>query len=454
MTSASGKALGPGAVRAAADAVLDWPGADAVEVVVTGSDTALTRYARSEVIQNTVRREVRAQVRVVVGERVAVAATNQLDPDSMKVAAASALEATRSSRPDPDFPGLPSPGKVGRAEALMKWDEATASATPAQRAELVGELVDASGSSDAAGIFETSAHYFGVVNSHGIDCWDAHTRCTTSCLVDEGGTGWGERSSHAMSEVDVAAVARTAATKARLSAAPVEAEAGAYEVVLEPSATALLLDYLSYMGLGAKQVMDGESFLSSRRGEEVAAPSVTVDDDVQDPLSVGIGFDLEGAPRKKVSVIKGGRAVGPVTDLRTAPKLGLAPTGHFSGSAEFGPYASNVVLRHGDKTPAELIEGVEAGFLVTRFHYVNVLDRPTTLLTGMTRDGTFRIRGGELAEPVHNFRFSQSVLDALRDTVAIGADPCCFAPDFGSFGSTVAPSLRVGRFYFASTTSH
>jgi PmbA protein len=454
MTVASGKSLDPGAVRAAADAILGLPGADSVEVVVTGSDTALTRYARSEVIQNTVRRELRAQVRVVVGEKVAAAATNQLDQDSMKVAAARALEATRSSRPDPDFPGLPSPSKVGRAEALMRWDQATASASPAQRAERVAELVHASGSSDAAGIFETSAHYFGVLNSQGIDCWDAHTRCVTSCLVDEGGTGWGERSSHAMSEVDVEAVARTAATKARLSTGPVEAEAGPYEVVLEPSATALLLDYLSYVGLGAKQVIDGESFLSTRRGEEVAAPSVTVADDVYDPLSVGIGFDLEGVPRKKVSVIKEGRAVGPVTDLRTAPRLGLAPTGHFSGSTEFGPYASNVVLRPGDKAPNELIEGVRDGVLVTRFHYVNVLDRPSALLTGMTRDGTFRIRDGEVAEPVHNFRFSQSVLDALRDTVEIGADASSFAPDFGSFGSTVAPSLRVGSFFFASTTSH
>jgi PmbA protein len=83
-----------------------------------------------------------------------------------------------------------------------------------------------------------------------------------------------------------------------------------------------------------------------------------------------------------------------------------------------------------------------------------VLDRPATLLTGMTRDGVFRISKGEVAEPVHNFRFAQSVLDALSATRGVGRDLAAFAPDYGSFGSTVAPALHIGEFRFASKTSH
>ena len=85
---------------------------------------------------------------------------------------------------------------------------------------------------------------------------------------------------------------------------------------------------------------------------------------------------------------------------------------------------------------------------------MNVLDRPATLLTGMTRDGTFRISDGEVAEPVHNFRFAQSALEALAATTGIGSEAHSFAPDYGSFGSVVAPALRVGSFNFASNTSH
>lgn len=450
-----GRPISPGAARAAASAVMDLPGADHVEVVVSGSDVALTRYAGSEIIQNTVRSELRAHVRVVIGNRSAVAATNQLDAASMVRAGESALQAATASPADEAFPGLASPERVGRADGTFRWDNATASATPADRAAAVRGILSASGASNAAGVFETSSHCHAVMNSLGIDCWDVFTRCVTTCLVDQdGGTGWAEASSHDMARIDVEAVARRAAGKAAKSRAPRQADPGVYEVVLEPPATAMLVDYLSYMGMGAKQVIDGESFLTSRAGEIVAAGSITIADDVFDDLSVGIGFDFEGVPKKSLAIIDRGRAVGPVTDLRTAKELGVSSSGHASGSAEFGPYASNTILRPGDVPKEDLIAGVADGILVTRFHYVNVLDRPTTLLTGMTRDGTFRIRNGEVAEPVQNFRFSQSVLGALAATTAVGSDATAFAPDYGSFGSNVAPSLRVGEFNFASVTSH
>lgn len=452
---ARGHSLNGGLVRQAAAPILDFPEADGVEVVVTASDTALTRYALSEIIQNTVRSEVRAHVRVVVGGKYAIAATNQLDEDSMRSTAARALEAARASRPDPDFPGLPSPERVGRAEGVFRWDDETFGATPERRAAAVRTLLATAGSSNAAGIFETSSHCFGVINSKGVDCFDRFTRCVTTCLVDtDGGTGWGEASSHALSEVDVEGAARRAADKARDSKDPVSAEPGEYQVVLEPPASAMLMEYLAYMGFGGKQVLDGESFLSSRAGDTVATGEITVADDVYDPLSVGIGFDFEGVPKRVVTVIDKGHAVAPVTDLRTAPKLNLAPSGHFSGSVEYGPHASNVVLRPGTQSREQLIAGVTDGVLVTRFHYVNLLDRPATLLTGMTRDGTFRIREGEVAEPINNFRFSQSVLAALAATTGVGSDIAAFAPDFGSFGSNAAPSLRIDGFRFASTTSH
>jgi predicted Zn-dependent protease len=441
--------------RRVAQSVLDIPGADGVEVVMSASTVGLTRYALSQIIQNTVRKEIRAYVRVSLGDRTGSASTTQLTSENLQRAAQNALEAARASRPDPDFPGLPDPDEAGRAEGVFRWDDATAARTPAERAARVSEILKSSASDNAAGIFETSAHAYAVHSSTGIDCFDAYTRCNTTCLVDTGeATGWGDASSHSFDGVDVEGAARRAADKAALGAGARDAEPGAYQVVLEPAAVAVMLDYLSYVGLGAKQVIEGESFLSTRTGDQVGAPSITVADDVWHPDSVGLGFDLEGVPKQRVAVIDAGRAIGPVTDLRTARKLGAPNTGHYSGSNEYGPYASNIVLEAGDKSLEELIGAVADGFLVTRFHYVNVLDRPTTLLTGMTRDGVFRISDGEIAEPVHNFRFAQSVLDAFTSVQGVGKDLFAFAPDYGSFGSVVAPALHVGEFHFASRTSH
>jgi predicted Zn-dependent protease len=337
----------------------------------------------------------------------------------------------------------------------MRWDDATATATPAERAQVVRKILTAAETDNAAGYYETSAHAYGVFSSTGVDCYDAYTRCVVTCLVDlNDATGWGEASCHSVATVDPEAAARRALRKAKSGSGVTAADPGVYQVVLEPSAVATLLDYLSYVGFGAKQTIEGESFLSSRAGEAVASPEITVADDAWHPYSVGIGFDFEGVPKKRVAVIDQGTATGPVSDLRTARKLGIETSGHNSGSGEFGPYASNVVLEGGTSSIDDLIADVDDGFLVTRFHYVNVLDRPSTLLTGMTRDGTFRITKGEIGPPVHNFRFAQSVLGALSSVQGIGAELFAFAPEFGSFGSTVTPALRVGEFRFASVTTH
>ncbi len=72
----------------------------------------------------------------------------------------------------------------------------------------------------------------------------------------------------------------------------------------------------------------------------------------------------------------------------------------------------------------------------------------------MTRDGTFLIRNGEIAEAVPNLRFTQSALAALAEVAAIGAEKSAFAPEYGSFGSTVAPAVAIGRFHFSTLTTH
>ena len=437
--------------RSAAQSVLDLPGADAVEVVMTGSATGVTRYARSGIIQNTARTEIQVYVRVSVGDRAATAATNQLDPEHLTRTGQRALEAARASLPDPLFPGLPSADDVGVAIPILRWDESTAAADPASRAGAAGRMIAASGAENAAGIFETSGHAYAVVSSRGVDCFDAHTRCVATCLVDLGdATGWGEQSSHEVAGVDPEKVATTARAKADRGRDPTTAEPGVYEVVLEPAAVSVLLEYLAYTGFGAKHVIEGESFLTEKAGQQVCAPSITIADDVWHEGSVGIAFDLEGVPKTRKAVIDAGVAAGPVSDLRTSAQLGIENTGHFSGSSQYGPYAANVVLEAGAEPLEALIGAVDDGFLVTRFHYVNVLDRPATLLTGMTRDGIFRIRGGEVTGAVRDLRFAQSVLESLATTLGVGRDALAFAPEYGSFGSTVAPALRLGEFRFSS----
>jgi predicted Zn-dependent protease len=82
------------------------------------------------------------------------------------------------------------------------------------------------------------------------------------------------------------------------------------------------------------------------------------------------------------------------------------------------PYALS--LAPGDaESLDELAERVGDGIYVTRVHYVNTVAPREGVLTGMTRDGTFRIRDGKVAEPLVNHRFTLSMPELLRDVLGL-----------------------------------
>ncbi|HZK67280.1 MAG TPA: metallopeptidase TldD-related protein, partial [Chloroflexota bacterium] len=72
-----------------------------------------------------------------------------------------------------------------------------------------------------------------------------------------------------------------------------------------------------------------------------------------------------------------------------------------------------------------------------------------TLLTGMTRDGTFLVEKGEIVGPVKNLRFTQSVLDALSSVRSIGREHRLVR---SGGESALVPALLVDGFRFTGTT--
>ncbi len=78
------------------------------------------------------------------------------------------------------------------------------------------------------------------------------------------------------------------------------------------------------------------------------------------------------------------------------------------------------MLAGGDATDcAQLASTIERGIYVTRLWYVNAVREKETLLTGMTRDGTFLIEDGRITRPLRDVRFTDSVLRLLDATEAL-----------------------------------
>jgi predicted Zn-dependent protease len=106
----------------------------------------------------------------------------------------------------------------------------------------------------------------------------------------------------------------------------------------------------------------------------------------------------------------------------------------------------------GASSVQDMIAATQRGVLVTRFHYSNVVNPIESSITGMTRDGTFLIEDGEIAGPVMNFRFTQSILDALSSVSMIGRDAELASEFF--FSASCVPALKIDRFHFSSRSDH
>ena len=155
------------------------------------------------------------------------------------------------------------------------------------------------------------------------------------------------------------------------------------------------------------------SFLEGKVGQAVGSPELTLTDD---PLvAKGFGsrlFDGEGI------------AARPLPDLREGRAAQLLHRHLLREEAPGGPHhraaSSNLLLALGEKDQAGLVAGIKDGILVTGF-----LGGNSNATTGDFSLGVqgFRIRGGQLAEPVSELNISGNHLDFWKRLVAVGNDP-------------------------------
>jgi predicted Zn-dependent protease len=140
-----------------------------------------------------------------------------------------------------------------------------------------------------------------------------------------------------------------------------------------------------------------------------------------------------------------------VHDTRSAALVdGAWSTGHAlaPGGSSWGPMPTNLVLIGGGaRDEAELCAPIERGVYVTRLWYTNALRPNETLITGVTRDGTFLIEDGKIAAPLEDLRMTDRVLKALDCAEALTARHCLWNEGefYGRRYATgaVAPAMRT-----------
>lgn len=435
-----------------AERVLDLVGDRAeAEVQVTRSRHGLTRFANSFIHQHVGEDVARVALTVAVDGRVASGSTSRLDDLGSFVDAT--LEAARVAPVDPHWPGLTPPTEVADVGHV---DDATAEATPDERASRVRAFVDAAPDLRAAGYVDTEAGWVAYANSAGHRATGRATRATGDGIHQtETSAGSGHATSQRLADIDGAAIGALAAERARASAEFTDLEPGRYEVVLSNEAVATIAIFLGVYGFNAKSYLEGASFAAL--GEAQFDPAITIVDDPTDPDMLGHGFDAEGVPGRRLPLVERGVTANLVHDRRTAKRMGggAETTGHaLSGGAGFGAVPTHLRVEPGTSSHDDLVAGVERGLLITTFNYCRVLDPRTQVVTGLTRNGTFLIEDGRVAGAVGNLRFTQSFLEALGpgNVLGVGDDLRHADSEFGA-GAVMAPSLRLASWNFSGGAS-
>jgi predicted Zn-dependent protease len=434
-------------------------GAEA-EVGAYHAAEALTRFANSRIHQNVADATTTVRLRLHLDGRTAGGATTVVDAAGLESLVERTIAAARLCPPDATWAGLTKPTPVRSGEG---FDEATARATPEERAIRVRDFVHAAGGLETAGYCRTVYVSGAFANSAGQSAEGRSAEAGMDGIArDSGADGVARLASGRLSDIDGSILGTRAAAKARAGGQPIELPPGRYEVVLEPEAVADLLSNLATFGFNGKAYAQRQSF--AEPGAQQFDSAVTI----RDVPALALPFDDEGTPRTAVTLVEDGTTVGVTHDRGSAAQVGATSTGHSSpASRSWGPVATHPYLAPGAaadpagpadgptaETARPLVAGMERGLLITDFWYTRVLDQKSLVITGLTRNGVWLVEDGEVTSAVGNMRFTQSYPQALGPGAVRGiGGEAILLPDRWSGHQFAAPALHLASWNLTGNAS-
>ena len=362
----------------------------------------------------------------------------RLDEAALKKIVADAEALAAITPEDREYMPLLGPQKYLEVDA---FDEAVASAGPKMRAERAGDAIGYANDNkiEAAGFLDQRVRYYAMANTNQLYAYHPSTSIEFSMTArtsDQTGSGYASVQSQSYTSLDIREAAAMAVRKAVASRRPTETKPDAYPAVLEPLAVDDLLVYF-FGDLNARSADEGRSVFSAlegktRVGDQVFDKRLTVRSDPTNSLVPSSPIGPQGFPAAKSVFV----AKGVLKTLRNSRWWAA------QRDREPGPFANNLILEGGQKSLNEIIRSTKKGVLVSRCWYIRSLDRQQSLVTGLTRDGTFWIEDGEIAHPIKNFRFNESMVRVLGDLEELGQPV--------RVGRGLIPAVRARSFRFSS----
>ena len=385
-------------------------------------------------------------IRLFLGERSAQVSVSDLSPATLREAVARATAMAREATAD-RYAGLAPAELLGKGPFadLDQFDPAVEVLGAERLQQMALEAEDAARaiagiSSSDGGSASAGSSISALATSAGFRGASSGTSVSASAVViaGEGDARQRDYAWHACRHLadleELAAIGRRAGERAVARLSPKPAPTGRLPVLFDPRVSASLPGHL-LSAIAGSSIARKTSFLREHLGKAIFRPEISLHDDPLLPRALrSRSFDGEGLPTAARDFIADGVLTGWLMDSASARQLGLAPTGHASRGASGPPgvSASNLWLDGGTQSAAELMADIADGL------YVNeLIGMGVNSLTGDYSRGAsgFRIRGGQLAEPVSEATIAGNLLDMFRELTP--------ANDLVRRYGVDAPTLRI-----------
>jgi predicted Zn-dependent protease len=283
----------------------------------------------------------------------------------------------------------------------------------------------------------------------------------TAKPTDLSSSAWVGVAARDLTEVDPHALAAQLRRRLGWARTRLDLSPGRYPVILPPTSVAdLMID--AYWEMTALAAHEGRTvYANPGHGTLVGRPlvdtRVTLRSDPSFPALACEDVLVASSSGPFASVFDNGLPLGPTRWVDHGVLSALVQTRY---SAELTglpatPFVGNLILDvdGGDGGVEDLVARCDDGILLTSLWYLRSVDPRRLLVTGLTRDGVYVVRGGEVVGVAGNFRFNESPVDLLGRVADAGATLPAFSREWGEyFPRTAMPALRIDDFHFSTAS--
>jgi predicted Zn-dependent protease len=240
---------------------------------------------------------------------------------------------------------------------------------------------------------------------------------------------WNGVETHDFKDVSVSAI--DAAIRQRLAwqEKKIDLPAGRYDTIFPSGSVADIYVYMMWVS-GGRDAFEGQSVFSkkgggTRVGEKLSNVGFQLFSDSSHPKLGGSPFVSAAVSDPYSSVFDNGEKKSRVDWFKDGVLQSLIQTRASAKltSLPYTPMGDNLIMSvdGGNGNLEDLIKKVDHGLLLTTLWYIRMVDPNTLLLTGLTRDGVYYVKDGEVQGATNNFRWNDSPVSALSRLSHAGA---------------------------------